>query len=251
MSPQAWPGAAATQVRNWIEWCRSTWRTQPARTIAVVALLLAVVDFMRPLSVVQLGLLIVALVALSPWAERLPTIFESAELPGGLKFKFREVVKEVEAAGLLGEPSDQKGKPAYEIIYNDDPALALAGLRIALEKRLKDLARIMDHDDKRPLGDVVRGLLRGGVLSVDQYEALNDLLPLLNRAVHAEDTSKEAAEWAMSEGPKLIAGLEQRAKEIGGAPERLWGNIAPAGVATISSPLGFRQGITGRQTSEE
>lgn len=228
MSPQA----AATKVRNWIEWCRSTWLTQPARAIALVALLLAVVDFIRPLSIVQFGLLVIALVALSPWAERLPTIFESAELPGGFKVNFREVTKEIAAAGLLAEPSNQKGKPIYEIIYNDDPGLALAGLRIALEKRLKDLARITGHDEKRPLSHVIRGLVEGEVLRPDQVSALNDLLPLLNRAVHAGDTSSEAAEWAMSVGPKLLAGLEQRAKELGGSPEGLWGNTAATGLAT-------------------
>jgi hypothetical protein len=239
MSSQTRARAVAAKARDCIEWFRHTWRTQPAQTIAVLALVLVIVDFVRPLSLVQLALLIVALVALSPWSQRVPsllaTTFESWEV-GSVKFKFRRVTDEVAAAGLLAEPSDAKGKPAYEIIYNEDPALALAGLRIALEKRLKDMARIANQDETRPLHDVILGLARGGALTVDQIEALNDLLPLLNRAVHAEDTGKEAAEWAMSEGPKLIAGLEKRAKQLGASPELLWGNTAPTGIEETFVP---------------
>jgi prokaryotic YEATS domain len=111
---QAWTNAAATRVRNWIEWCRSGWRTQPARTIAALALLLAIVDFIKPLSMVQLGLLVVALVALSPLAERLPerlpTIFKSAKLPGGFEFEFREYERNVQVK--VPETSSETLSPA-------------------------------------------------------------------------------------------------------------------------------------------
>lgn len=37
-----------------------------------------------------------------------------------------------------------------------------------------------------------------------------DLVPLLNRAVHAEEFSGEAADWAIQVGPSLLAGLDFR-----------------------------------------
>jgi hypothetical protein len=55
------------------------------------------------------------------------------------------------------------------------------------------------------------------------------LLPLLNRAAHSEEYSKEAADWAITVGPKLLAGLDEKAVAAGGKPDQLWGGITPTG----------------------
>ena len=89
-------------------WAReaASWRRriQYQHWIAALAVLLVIFDtFVKPISVVSLGLLIVAVAVLSPWWRQVPTFLKSAELPGGLKLEFRHelnsATEEVQQAG--------------------------------------------------------------------------------------------------------------------------------------------------------
>jgi hypothetical protein len=189
---------------------------------------------------ISLGLLIVAVAVLSPWWRQVPSILKSAELPGGLKVEFRDdlnsATNEARRAGLLSEPQpDVRKQPIYEIIYNDDPTLSLAGLRIAIERRLRDLARIAGFTQAAPLSGLVRNLEEAKVLTHEQASALRDLLPLLNKALHSEEYSKEGADWAITFGPKLLAGLDERALAAGGNPEQLWGSATMKGAGGLTA----------------
>ena len=69
---------------------------------------------------------------------------KTLELPG-IKVEFRDqlerVTERAKDAGLLSEPvSKTEQRPTYEVVYNTDPTLALAGLRIELERLLSELA---------------------------------------------------------------------------------------------------------------
>src|SRR5262249_41641977 len=150
---------------------------------------------------------------------------------GWLKLEFQEELKsateEAEQAGLLSEPNpDEKNQPIYEGIYNQDPRLSLAGLRIALERRLRELAKLAGAPGTsgRSLDSVVRELNSAQILTEDQADALYEIIPLLNRAVRSENFNQAMADWAINIGPKLIAGLEQKALKAGGTRDRLWGN---------------------------
>jgi hypothetical protein len=236
--------------RAWFEQCTRLWRDYPLQSLALVLVLLAIADWFVHFSAIQFSLLVLALVLLSPWARLIPHILESAELPGGFKVVFRKITAEAEAAGLLVEPpppAERSGRPIYEMISNDDPLLALAGLRIALEKRLKDMALIAGIPEGQPLGRIIPDLTSRGVLTAEQSSALADLIPVLNKAVHAKDPGAAEARWAMEVGPRLIAGLDKRAVEAGGSPERLWGNTASSAVLGGSGT--FRaEGIVIRDT---
>ena len=75
-------------------------------------------------------------------------------------------------------------------MFNSDPTLALAGLRIALERRLRDLLDAAGFE--RPRGGLafqINRLRDLGVLDPQQISVLADLMPLLNKAVHSEDTA--------------------------------------------------------------
>jgi hypothetical protein len=211
--------------------------------IAIFAVALILFDlFLRPLSAVSMGLIVIIAVALSPWWDALPGILKSAELPGLLKVEFNTQLKNAtehaKSAGLLPEPGpEQRNKPIYELIYNDDPTLALAGLRIAIEKRLIDLAKIARLPERgRSLNTLVRELRSADVLSSEQAGALSDVIPLLNRALHSQEYDKEAADWAIEVGPKLIAGLDDRAIAAGGRREQLWGNTSPMSAGGLVDP---------------
>jgi hypothetical protein len=65
-------------------------------------------------------------IAVLPW---LGSIFTKVELPGGLKVEYKDLEKvraEAEKAGLLVTPSAPKELPAYAVIAEQDPNLALA-----------------------------------------------------------------------------------------------------------------------------
>lgn len=225
--------------------------------VAILAVLLVFFDtFVRPISAVSLGLLIVAVAVLSPWWRQVPLILKSAELPGGLKVEFREhlssATKEAQQAGLLSEPQPGKEKqPIYELIYNDDPTLSLAGLRIAIEKRLRDLAKIVGISQRAPLSHLATNLEEARVLTPEQAHVLRDLMLLLNTATHSEEYSKEAAGWAIAVGPKLVAGLDERAVAAGAKPDQLWGSSAlTAADLTVGAPQLGSSSFSATQKSE-
>jgi hypothetical protein len=182
---------------------------KPQHIIAVAASILLIFDtFIKSLSVVALGL---AVLALSPWLIQFIKTLELA----GIKFEFRDqlekVTERMSTAGLLSEPEETDQRPTYEEVFNTDPTLALAGLRIALEQRLRDLFEAAGS--QRPRGGLVFQINRLGdlgVLDTDQISAIADLMPLLNKAVHSEEYSREAAGWAMSVGPALLAALDHK-----------------------------------------
>jgi hypothetical protein len=80
--------------------------------------------------------------ALVPW---LGSVLKSVELPGMIKFQYRDLQRakrSAEEAGLLSPAATpERGKEySFQQIAGDDPNLALAGLRIEIEKRLRQIA---------------------------------------------------------------------------------------------------------------
>ena len=85
---------------------------------------------------VTLGLIAIAVL---PW---LSSLIESVELPGGFKIKLQNL--QAAASKVTGGvPATEGAKPtaSYLRLKEDDPNLALAGLRIEIETRLRALAQ--------------------------------------------------------------------------------------------------------------
>jgi hypothetical protein len=200
---------STAQIRGWLA------QRQPQYIIAVAALLLLFFDtFIKSLSAVALGLTVLAL---SPWLIKILKTLEMA----GIKVEFREqlaqITERAEDAGLLSEPDQRLGtQETYESIYNSDPTLALAGLRIELERRLGELATVSGlkgGPPRRGVGQLIRILSDEGVLDRDEASVIADLLPLMNKAVHSEEYSQEAAGWAIRVGPELLAAIDRKIAE--------------------------------------
>jgi hypothetical protein len=200
--------------------------------IPLVAALLIIEDtFFRPLSTVSLGLTVLAL---SPW---LLESIKSFELPGIGKLELREkldrLTEEAKESGLLAEPEGAEKPATYETIYSDDPTLALAGLRIELEKRINQLSQLAGLvGDNRPRGNVLakaRALQENRVLSTDEFHVFLDLIPLLNEAVHAGEYNLRAADWAIQTGPKLLAGLDHKIATLKHAASPAASGLGPEG----------------------
>jgi hypothetical protein len=186
--------------------------------ISVFALGLAVLRVTVPSLQID-GITVVAVgIALLPW---LSTIFKSVEIPGWLKVEFKyfqKAAKDAENAGLLSGPLTMKERSRYsfQLIATDDPNLALAGLRIEIEKRLKKLAQ--EHGigtEYQGIGNMLRNLRNRDALTDREVDAIDGILELLNNAVHGARVDAKTANWALDFGPRILKSLDGRIKGAG------------------------------------
>jgi hypothetical protein len=99
------------------------------------------------------------------------------------------------------------------------------GLRIEIEKRLRNLAEKTGIEARRGgISQLMRQLLDRQVLSQSEASVLNDMIGLLNHAVHGAEVDLQGARWAMEIGPELLAALDKR---LGDEPP---GAVMPARV---------------------
>lgn len=184
------------------------------QVVTLGALVLALAHIVFPdaaIDTITLGLIVIAVL---PW---LAPLIKSLELPGGWKVEFQELQRaasRAESAGLLAPPSAKIDALAVQSIAERDPNLALAGLRIEIEKRLSKLARCTGIVPKGAgVGILLRQLTKSGVLAQEEQAVLSDLVGLLNSAVHGATVDTRAADWAMDIGPRLLASLDERISE--------------------------------------
>ena len=174
--------------------------------LALVALLHALFPGVK-IDAVTVTLLAVAAV---PW---LAPLLSSLDLPG-LKISFRElqeVERKARDAGLLAQAPPQAGAPAYMAVADQDPNLAMAGLRIEIERRLRGIAASRGIDASRTsAGRLASQLAQHGALSQQEQSVIIDILGTLNRAVHGAEVDPSAATWVMDVGPNLLASLDQK-----------------------------------------
>lgn len=182
-------------------------------TVTLLALAIAFVHLIWPAIQIDTITLMLLIVALLPW---LSSLFKSIELPGGLKIQYKDLEKIEERArntGLLTEETT-KGKEDYsfQTVASTDPNLALAGLRIELEKRLFKLAESYDlQPNRRSLSTLLTDLNGHQLIGGAERGLLSDLTALLNSAVHGAVVDASAAEWALDIGPRILKALDERA----------------------------------------
>ncbi|MEQ9347695.1 MAG: hypothetical protein RIG26_14745 [Thalassospira sp.] len=184
---------------------------RPSVAISIIAVFLACFDtFVQPVSAVTLGLL--ALAAL-PWV--LPHIrnggipIESIDFPWmTIRLKTLEkFAEQAEQENLLAEPKHQY---SFEEIYDTDPHLALAGLRIEIERIIRKLAGKNISSRSPSLSETMFLLRDQGIISEEQLGLMMHLMPELNKAAHARNIEQSVHHWIMQVGPKLLAGLEEK-----------------------------------------
>lgn len=184
--------------------------------VSLGALLLALVHVMWPQLSIDAVALALIVIAVLPW---LAPLVKSLELPGGWKVEFQELQKaasRAESAGLLAaEASQQEVEFSFQSIATRDPNLALAGLRIEIEKRLSSLAEIhgLKSRGAMSVGQSLRALAQAEVLSNEERSILVDMVNMLNSAVHGAEVDPRAAAWAIDVGPRLLTSLDERISE--------------------------------------
>jgi hypothetical protein len=188
------------------------WQRILITTVALVVFVLRLVFPMMQIDAVSLGLLVVAIL---PW---LSSLIKSVELPGVGKIELQDVkaaVEKVEAPEASAE--DQAASDAqssYLAIAQQNPSLALVGLRIEIEKRLRALAEKAGVPKSRPLTQLARDLVDHGVLSSRSVGGLLDLIGLGNQAAHGVEVAEDAAISAVEYGPKILKTLDSKLAKI-------------------------------------
>lgn len=180
-------------------------------SITIGALLLAATHLVRPALSIDGVVAVLILVAIIPWVSPL---FKSLELPGGLKFEFHElqkVEKQAKEVGLIKEETTQLLPIEYPFmaVAETDPNLALAGLRIEIEKRLRKLAAESNIEfSRRGLRGLMNDLSKNQLLTTGEKSTLEDLMVTLNNAAHGENFDLRASNWVIENGPKILASLD-------------------------------------------
>lgn len=186
------------------------------QVVSLGALLLALAHIIWPQLAIDAEALALIVIAILPW---LAPLVKSLELPGGWKVEFQELQKaasRAELAGLLAaEPSENEATFSFQSIATRDPNLALAGLRIEIEKRLSSLAEIHGLNSRRAMsvGQALRALAQAEVLTNEERSILADMVNLLNSAVHGAEVDSRAAAWAIDVGSRLLTSLDERVSE--------------------------------------
>jgi len=80
-------------------------------------------------------------------------------------------------------------------LLDSDPVLALAALRIEIEKSLKVIAKKLDLPikEKRSITEIIVNLNRKEIFSYEQVKILRKIIQMCNKAVHGEVISKGEA----------------------------------------------------------
>jgi hypothetical protein len=189
---------------------------KPVRlAVTIGALLIVLTHLLWPtlaIDTVTFGLLVLALL---PW---LAPIFKSLEFPGGWKVEFQDLRRaeaRAEQAGLLAPQSlKAPSQFAFQRVAETDPNLALAGLRIEIEKRLITLAEKRGIEIRgRGIGQLLQLLTKQQALDTEARSVLADLTGLLNSAVHGASVDPRATEWAFDVGPRILKALDDLANE--------------------------------------
>jgi hypothetical protein len=188
-------------------------------TITLGALVIAGVHVIWPALAIDAVTATLILAAIVPW---LAPVFKKLKLPGGLELEFQELqhTKErAEKAGLLSAgPPVIPSKYSFQLVADEDPNLALAGLRIEIERRLVQIAEANEIDRSRlglGVGALLHVLAERGILTYEQRSVLSDMLKTLNQAVHGVTAPRSAADWALQIGPLLLRTLDERIPQQG------------------------------------
>ena len=141
----------------------------------------------------------------------------------------REIQKVVSKAGTelgLGAVVDEdvnENEVSLRKLVQQDPQLALAKLRIELERSLNAIHRVGNRSDtsRRPMGvgRLVRELEEQDRLPQEIGGAIRDVLPLANRAVHGESVQTDDALQLVGLGVRLLRELHEVLADLVVGPE--------------------------------
>ena len=169
----------------------------------------------QPIKIDNTSIILLLVILLSPFISAITKIkigdFEAEIDPKEVK-RIRE-----EVSAQIKEPERDAPKQILEVenttksirtLADTDPILALAKLRIELEKALNKLYRIThkDNRDKRfkTAGQLVHILSNTEILPAEIARSTREVISICNRAIHGEDIQQGDAESVVEAGSSLL-----------------------------------------------
>lgn len=181
--------------------------------LSAFCILVAIFDtFWKNLSTVAAAALAFALV---PWVLH---FFEKIQGPGGFEFVLAKAESKLDASPEIPSEEDIA---AFKYFESSDPNLAIGMLRIQIERRLREIAEDVGIDAnarRMTLGRLMGELSKQGAVSRDAVRLLTDLLPAMNEAVHGAPLQRDAVDFALNYGPKILAMLGKGGKNMNARP---------------------------------
>ena len=186
--------------------------------ISLIFIGLFVVRIKHPELNIDAVSIILIILAMFPWYSK---YIKALELNGIGKVelvsdKEKEELEE-KVAKLVVPDKSVKANPAerysfYTLRYTD-MKLALAGLRIEIEKELKQIAEINGIKNSIiSLGKLTELLSQRELITRNEYALIRDIIVVLNKAVHSQldDYINEDFDWVFEIGLELLESLKQR-----------------------------------------
>jgi hypothetical protein len=178
----------------------------------------------RAITVDTTSLFLIGFILLCPWLAALKRIkigdFEAEIDPAEVKRLTADISKALPELQQEATPTPLGTSATGEAVRQlalSDPVLALAKLRIELERTLRRLHARTRQPASSPgnasLTKIIRDLAAHGVLPQSLAASIHDVVVICNRAIHGEDIRSQDALVVAETGGELLEGLEQVVRE--------------------------------------
>lgn len=170
------------------------------------------------------SLFLVGFILRCPWLAALKRIkigdFEAAIDPAEVKRLTADISNALPELQQEATPTPLGTSAAVESVRQlavSEPVLALAKLRIELERTLRRRHGRTSQSASSPrnatLGRIIQDLAAHKALPQDLAASIRDVVAIGNRAIHGEEIRSQDALAVAETGGELLEGLEQRARE--------------------------------------
>ncbi len=154
------------------------------------------------------------------------TRLRGADLPGGVSLDFEQEIRDAKQLSREvksgPQPKESQGVPSiplteanarmlnlglqpspsgldfeyYRNLGEDDPNIALAGLRMEIEVLVRNLAQgfKVDIQPRHSASNILRKLYEKNAITIEQFQLAQKIVQLCNAAVHGTKVSREEAE---------------------------------------------------------
>ena len=144
----------------------------------------------------------------------LPVIDSDGRLVGVIsemdRIKISTAIDVEDAANkVTGEGSIDAAPTKEELSYykQEDPNLALVGLRIDVERQLRALSTQYGLQDSQPLTGLLRDLESNGKIADSAASGLKKIIAAGNKAAHGATVELDVADWVIKSAPRILAAL--------------------------------------------
>lgn len=183
-----------------------------AAIVSIICAILIIIHAIYPQYSIDTTTIALIIILIFPWL--LPYI-RTLKLPGGTEVTFKEEVRELERLSARSPISSAADRapivPSRLQLLTVDPNLALASLRIEIERKLRDIARqrnLRVASERVSLRRVLNTLHSEKIIATREFKILNVIIDICNRAVHAEKVETTTASEILDIGESALLYLD-------------------------------------------